>query len=136
MNLREKVINAFAATYIENEKVIVRNLLQTGRIDEEEWEKIAQQLNQLAEEYNTGDKEPEEFLAERKEVRKNFNRSREEKKAGLTREESEGLYQEIEEEQRETLEKAFTECGYSTIRMSMKILISRLKFIAARLKNI
>lgn len=136
MNLREKVIEGFVATYTENEKVIIRNLLQTGRIDEEEWSQISQELTQLAQEYQDGEKDPNQFIKERRQIRKQFNRSREEKQPGLTREEAEGLYQEIEEEQRETLEKAFKQSGHSTVRITAKVLSARIKFIAARLKNI
>jgi seryl-tRNA synthetase len=136
MNLREKVIKAYTDTYTENEEVIVRNLLQTGRIDEEEWQEIAEQLTELAEAYRNSEKTPEQFIKGRKQVRKKFNKSGEEKKAGLTRDEAENLYHQIKEQQQQTLEKAYKESGYSTLRIAGKILSARLKFIAARLKNI
>lgn len=136
MNLREKVIEGFVHTYIENEEKIIRNLLQTGRLEREEWSSIAAQLSDLENSYSEGSLGPEEYIKKRKEVRKEIEKAREEKKAGITREEAEDLYREIKESQRDVLQKAYIESDFSIIRIMVKILSARMKFIAARLKNI
>jgi len=136
MNLREKVIEGFVATYIENEQVIVRNLLQTGRIEREEWKQISRGFQELTEKYNENEITPGEYIKERKELRKEFNKSQEEKQAGLTRDEADGCYSEIKEEEEESLKKAYNESGHSTIRIAGKILSARIKFIVARLRTI
>ncbi|MFB6115410.1 MAG: hypothetical protein ABEK04_03880 [Candidatus Nanohalobium sp.] len=136
MSLREKVIKGFVHTYIENEEKIVRNLMQTGRLEKEEWNAIADKLTELAEKYEEGELKPEEYIKNRRDVRKEIDKSREEKKAGMTREEAEKLYQNIKEEQRETLENAYIDSNFSMLAILAKTLSARLKFIVARLKNI
>ena len=136
MNLRDKVIEGFVATYIENEQVIVRNLLQTGRIEREEWKEISQDFQELTQRYRENEITPGEYIEKRKELRKEFNKSQEEKQAGLTRDEAEGCYSEIKEQEEKTLKKAYNESGHSTIRIAGKILSARIKFIIARLKTI
>lgn len=136
MNLRDKVIEGFVATYIENEQVIVRNLLQTGRIEREEWKQISQDFQELTQRYRENEITPGEYIEKRKELRKEFNKSQEEKQAGLTRDEAEGCYSEIKEQEEKTLKKAYNESGHSTIRIAGKILSARIKFIIARLKTI
>lgn len=136
MNLREKVIEGFVATYIENEQVIVRNLLQTGRIEREEWKQISQEFQELTGKYKENQITPGEYIQKRKELRKEFNKSQEEKQAGLTRDEADNCYQEIKEEEEKTLKKAYNQSGHSTVRIAGKILSARIKFIIARLKTI
>lgn len=136
MSLREKVIQGFVHTYIENEEKIVRNLLQTGRLEKEEWSSIASQLSELQDSYRINNLEPEAYIKQRQKVRKEMERVREEKKAGMTREKAESLYAELKEDQRSTLEKAYLESNFSVIRIMSKTLSARMKFISARLKNI
>lgn len=136
MSLRDKVIEGFVATYIENEQVIVRNLLQTGRIEREEWKQISRDFQGLTEKYNEEEIDSGEYIKERKELRKEFNKSQEEKQAGLTRDEADKCYSEIKEEEEKTLRKAYNESEHSTIRIAGKILSARIKFIVARLKTI
>lgn len=136
MNLREKVIEGFVATYIENEQVIVRNLLQTGRIEREEWKQISQDFQELTERYNEEEIKPGEYIRKRKELRKEFNKSQEEKQAGLTRDKADKCYEEIKEQEEKNLKKAYNESDNSTIRIAGKILSARIKFIIARLKTI
>jgi len=135
MNLREKVIRGFVETSIENEDIIVRNLLQTGRIEREEWEEISGDLQELVEQYEKEEITSEEFIKQRKEITKGFNKSKEEKKAGLTGEKAEELYEQIRGKQREALKQAYMESSYSTLRISAKILSARIKFIIDRIKN-
>ena len=136
MSLREKVINGFTEMYVENERAMVCNLLQTGRIDREEWDEISKSLLDLTEDYEEGDLTPEKFLKQRKNVRKKFSRPKEEKKPGLTGGDAEDLYRDMEEEQKEMMKKALEESGKSTPRIALKIALIKINFVISRLKNI
>jgi len=136
MNLRDKVIQGFVATYIENEQIIVRNLLQTGRIEREEWKDLSKEFQELTEKYSEEEITSKEYIKKRREIRKKFDKYREEKQAGLTRDEADKCYNEIKESQEETLKEAFKNSEHSTIRIAGKIVSARIKFIIARLKNI
>ncbi len=136
MNIREKVVRGFAETYIDNEQVIIRDLLQSGRIDKEEWQRISQDLQSLAQRYRDGKISATDYIKNRNQIREEFNRSKEEKQPGLTREEADKMCEEIAEDQKQALKKAYMESSSSTIKIAFKILAARVKFTAARLKNI
>ncbi|PSH00636.1 MAG: hypothetical protein BRC30_02495 [Nanohaloarchaea archaeon SW_7_46_7] len=136
MNLRDKVIQGFVATYIENEQAIVRNLLQTGRIDREEWQELSEQFQELAEKHAEEEITSQEYIKQRRELRKKFDKYREEKQAGLTRDEADKNYNQIKKNQEETLKKAFKNSSHSTLRIAGKIVSARIKFMIARLKTI
>lgn len=136
MKFRERVINGFVHTYIENEEKIVRNLLQTGRMNEEEWNNIAERLEEKAEKFLEEEYGPKKFIRARREELTEFNRAKEEKKAGMPKEKASKLYGEIKDNQRKVLERAYTESDISTITVLGKTLSARLRYTITRLKNL
>lgn len=130
------MIKGFVHTYIENEEKIVKNLLQTGRMNEEEWQGIADRLGQKAADYLQEEIAPKEYIRSRSEEITEFNRSREEKEAGMTSEKATNLYGEIKENQRKALQKAYIDSSISTFTVLAKTLTARFKYTVTRLKNL
>jgi hypothetical protein len=136
MELKKKVAEGFAHSYLRNEEKVVIRHLQTGRLDQKEWQQHLKDLEELIEDYVAGEIQPEKFLEKRREKTREFMKTKDKESRGLTREEAMNLYQPLREKHREVIKDAHEESGTTMVELFVRTLNNKLNRTICEARNI
>lgn len=135
MEIREKITEGYAHSYLRTEQKIVVDHLRSGRIDQKQWQKHLEELEEITEKYLAGEMKPEKFLEERERITKEIRNAENSDIQGLTKEEARKLYQPVREKHREILKEAHHE-STPTPHIFYKTLTNKLALTFTQVKNL
>jgi len=135
MELKEKIVEGFAHSYLRTEQKIVVDHLRAGRIDQETWQEHLQELEKITEAYLAGEMKPENFLRRRKQITKEIRNSENTDITGVTREEAVNLYEPVREKHQTVLKEAHEE-STSTSKIFYKTVVNKFALTVTQFKHI
>ncbi|WEL23990.1 hypothetical protein [Candidatus Nanohalovita haloferacivicina] len=134
MGLRNKVVKGFTDAYLRAERRLVVDLLRNGRLTQNEWNQIAQDLNQIAEKFQQEELDHNGFIQNRKQLERKIIKEKQKKEQGLKGEEARKLYEKYRERHQPVMEKAFHSSDKHTFYFLYKLPVIKTRYMITGLR--
>lgn len=134
-DIRQRIVKGFTHSYLRIEQKMVVEYLRSGRIGEDTWNTHVEALNDVMEEYRSGDLDPEDFLEQREGFTQKIRKLGHENVSGVTKEDAINLYEPFRDKHEDVLREAHQE-STSILKIVYKTVSNKISLTFIQLKNI
>lgn len=134
--LQEKLRTGFSESCLRTEQKIVVEQLRKGRITRDKWEEYREKITDNIDKLEQNEITSEQYLDNRKDLIEQISNEKSEKTDNITRKEALKMYNEIRDDQKESLLKVNKEKEQSSLKVLYKTLENKFTLRITQFKNL